>query len=55
MTQGRDKKIDFIKSSSKTEMKGIIIFIKQYKNKLNHLVKIEKKDYFENQFIKYKK
>ena len=25
---------------------------KKYKNKLNHLIKIEKKDYFENQFIK---
>ena len=35
MTQGISKsveiKIDFIKSFSKTEMKGIIIFIKKYK------------------------
>jgi hypothetical protein len=29
-------------------------YLQNYKNKLKHLIKISKKDYFENQFIKYK-
>ena len=58
MTQGISKSVEiknrlyrkFLKNRNERNNN----IYKKYKNKLNHSIKIAKKDYFENQFIKYK-
>ena len=58
MTQGISKSIEIknrlYKKCLKNPSKKNQTIYKNYKNKLKHLIKITKKDYFENQFIKYK-
>ena len=58
MTQGISKSIGIknrlYKKCLKNPSEKNKTIYKNYKNKLKHLIKISKKDYFENQFIKYK-
>ena len=58
MTQGISKSVEIknrlYKRFLKNRNERNYNIYKKYKNKLNHLIKIAKKDYFENQFIKYK-
>ena len=58
MTQGISKSVEIhnrlYKKFLKNRNERNNNIYKKYKNKLNHLIKIEKKDYFENQLIKYK-
>ena len=58
MTQGISKSIGIknrlYKKCLKNPSEKNKTIYKNYKNKLKHLIKISKKDYIENQFIKYK-
>ena len=58
MTQGISKSIEIKNKLYKKYLKNPSVksetTYKKYKNKLKHLIKITKKDYFESQFIKYK-
>ena len=58
MTQGISKSIEIknslYKKCLKNPSKKNQTIYKNYKNKFKNLIKLSKKDYFENQFIKYK-